>query len=48
MAFFRIGENEILPVYYFGEGESLKGIKLKFDSFIDFLTEELKMSGIIV
>ena len=47
MAFFRIGESEVLPIYYFGEGESLKGVKLKFDSFIDFLTEELKMSGII-
>ncbi|SFE91162.1 SMI1-KNR4 cell-wall [Chitinophaga sp. CF118] len=47
MAFFRIGESEVLPIYYFGEEESLKGIKLKFNSFIDFLMEELKMSDII-
>ncbi|WP_213086944.1 SMI1/KNR4 family protein [Chitinophaga agrisoli] len=44
MAFFLLDENEHLPVYYFGEGEGMKSVEIRYSRFIDFLEQELTMS----
>jgi hypothetical protein len=47
IAFFRLSEDEELPIYYFSEGTEINKFVLKTKNFVAFLEIQLRMSGII-